>query len=161
MARYLPVLVLLLGVTSLGAGPPEDQKVQVKVLAILASEHHKEVSPKLAEFARHVQKKDKALTGFKLDRTTDLPMKLGETKEFPLVGKEVVEIKVNPDKTEEGRIILTITPPKMGPITYACACDVYFPIATHHYVGKGKDKERLFIAIMAKPCVPKPKPAKK
>jgi hypothetical protein len=160
MSRYLIPLALLLGVTSLGACPPDDEKVQVKVLAILASEHHKEVAPKLAEFAKHVQKKDKSLTGFRIGRTTDEKLKVGEGKKIPLVDEVQVEVKVSTERTEDGRIKLTIVPPKMGPITYVCACDVYFPIATQHYVGKGKNEERLFIAIMAKPCVSK-KAAKK
>jgi hypothetical protein len=28
-------------------------------------------------------------------------------------------------------------------------------MATQHYEGKGKDREQLFIAVMAKPCVTK------
>ena len=161
MCRYVFAAALSLVVASAGACPPADEKVKVHVLAILASEHHTKVDPRLTEFARHVRKKDKSLTGFNLDRTTEDRLKLGESKEFPLVGTETVEVMVNPNKTDAGRIVLTITPPKMGPITYECECNVFFPIATHHHVGKGKDEQRLFIAVMAKPCVPGKAAAKK
>jgi len=146
----LPIALL-----ALADGPVAAEEVEVKVLAILVSEEHKEVHPKLKEFAKEVQKKDSNLTGFKLARTTVESLDLGETKKFPLVNGQVVEVTVNKERNEKGRITLTIKPPKLDQITYECACDKFFSMATQHYVGKGKDKEQLFIAVMAKPCTPK------
>jgi hypothetical protein len=108
----------------------------------------------LTEFAKHVRKKQPDLTGFRLDRSTALPLKLGETKKFPLSGNEVVEVTVNKERNEKGRITLTIKPPKLDQVTYECACDKYFSIATQHYEGKDDDRAQLFIAVMAKPCAP-------
>ncbi len=152
MHRPLSLAALLLAAAA-PACPPADE-IEVKVLAILASEHHNKVDKKLTEFAKQVQKKDPSLTGFKLDRTNEDTLKLGETKKFPLTGVEVVEVTVNKDRNEKGRIMLTIKPPKLSQITYECVCDKYFSIATEHYEGKGADRAQLFIAIKASPCGP-------
>jgi hypothetical protein len=154
MCRHLSVLALVVGITTLTACPPKEDKVEVKVLAILASEHHTTVHKKLTEFAKHVQKKDPKLTGFKLHNSAVEGLTLGETKQLPLVGDEVVKVTVNKELNENGRITLTIKPPKLDPITYECTCDKYLAVATQHFVGKDKDRQQLFIAVMAKPCVP-------
>ena len=151
MRRFLAALALTLGVTSLGACPKDDE-IEVKVLAILASETHTEVNKRLTEFAKQVQKKEPKLKGFRLDRSTSEPFKLGETKKFKMPGGDVVEVTVNKERDENGRITLTITPPKLKPIVYECACDKYFSVATQQFVGEGKDREQLFVAVMAKPC---------
>jgi len=151
---YRPIsLAALLVAAAAPACPPPDE-IEVKVLAILASEHHKDVDKRLSEFAKQVQKKDPSLTGFQLGRTNEETLKLGETKKFALTGGEVVEVTVNKDRNEKGRITLTIKPPKLNQITYECVCDKYFSIATEHYEGKGKDRAQLFIAIKASPCGP-------
>jgi hypothetical protein len=152
MRRLLPLSALALLAAPLPAADKAADEIDVKVLAILASEHHKDVHAKLTEFARQVRKKDPALTGFRLERSTCEGLELGATKKFPLVGKEVVEVTVNRERNEKGRITLTIKPPKLDQITYECACDKFFSVATQHYVGQGKDRQQLFIAIMAKPC---------
>jgi hypothetical protein len=151
MRRSLPVLVLALGVPSLGACPKDDE-IEVKVLAILASENHTEVNKRLTEFAKQVQKKEPKLTGFRLDRSTSEPFKLGETRKFEMPGGDVVEVTVNKERDEKGRITLTIKPPKLEPIKYECACDKYFSVATQQFVGEGRGREQLFVAVMAKPC---------
>jgi hypothetical protein len=154
MCRSLPALVLAVGVASLAACPPasKDDEIEVKVLTILASKNHTEVHPKLTEFARQVQKKEPSLTGFKLHRTTVVPCKLGETKKFDLPGGDSLEVTVNKERDENGKATLTIKPPKLEPIKYECTCGKFFSIATQQFVGKGKEREQLFIAVMAKPC---------
>ena len=157
MKRHLSLTaVLALAVPcAFACDKPKEAKIEVKVLAILASEHHTDVDPLLEKFAKHVQQKAPKLTGFKLARTTVESLKLGETNKFNLVGAEVVEVTVNKERNEEGRITLTIKPPGLDQITYACACSKFFSVATQHYVGKGKDKQQLFIAVMASPCTQK------
>jgi hypothetical protein len=151
MPRLLSAAALLAVLATASACGSTDE-IEVTVLAILASDQHKEVNPKLAEFAKQVQKKDPKLTGFKLDRSNGRKLKLGATHTFPLSGNETVDVTVNAERNENGRITLTIKPPKLNQITYECACDKFFSIATEHYEGKGKDRAQLFIAIMAKPC---------
>lgn len=161
MIRFpLPRLALALAGLWLVVAPARaEDKVEVRVLAILASEHHDKVHPKLIRFAEAVREKDPKLTGFKLHHTFDESIPLGETMKFNLIGEEVVEVTANKPKDETGRITLTIKPPKLSGLTYDCVCGKYMAIATEHYVGK--DKERLFIAVMAKPCTLKPCPPKR
>jgi hypothetical protein len=155
MYRLLSLAILttvLISVTVACDPPKKADEIEVRVLAIMATEGNDKVDPKLAEFARHVQKKDPKLIGFRIERTTQKKLKLGETEKFALVDKEVVEVTVNKERNEEGRITLTIKPPKLDQITYACACNKYFSVATQHHVGAGKEREQLFIAVMAAPC---------
>jgi hypothetical protein len=155
MSRYLSVVACCFVVGTGTACPPDDDEIEVNVLSILASENRKEVEPKLTEFAKQARKKDSSLTGFRLDRATSKKLKLGETEKFPVAGDQVVEVTINKERNEKGRIVLTIKPPKLAQITYECVCDKYFSMATQHYEGKEKDREQLFIAVMAKPCLPK------
>src|SRR5262249_50184198 len=168
-SSLLSRLALPVVVACLAAGPARAEEIEVKVLAILVSEHHTDVHPKLKEFAKEVLKKDPSLTGFRLERTPAESLELGETRECPLVNGPVVAAPVNEDgkeegvgegtgnkeRNEKGRVTLTIKPPKLDQITYECACDKFFSMATQHYVGKGMEKQQLFIAVMAKPCLPK------
>jgi hypothetical protein len=155
MPRYLSVAVLTLLATAGGACPPAEDEIEIKVLAIMVSEHKTEIDQRLAQFAKQVQKKDSTLTGFRVQRTGSDKLKLGETQKFDLVGKELVEVTVNKERNKAGKVVLTIKPPKLDQITYECVCDKYFSMATQYFEGTGKDKEQLFIAIMAKPCGPK------
>jgi len=59
---------------------------------------------------------------------------------------------VEKPKDAEGRISLTITPPQLGDIKYACACDKYLLVVTQYRTAKG---ETLILAVMAKPCTQK------
>src|SRR4051795_12628906 len=102
----LAALIVAVAVAAAPACPPATDEIEVKVLAILASEHHTTVDPKLTEFAKQVQRKEPSLTGFKLDHSSGDTLKLGQTKKFPLSGDEVVEVTVNKDRNEKGRITL-------------------------------------------------------
>jgi hypothetical protein len=151
MYRLLPSVALYALFTTATACGPSDE-IEVKVLGIQASEHHKEIDPKLTEFAKQAQKKDPKLTGFKLGRANCFKLKLGETQKFQVSPNETVEVTVNKERNEKGQIMLTIKPPKLSQITYTCTCEKFFSIATEVYEGKGKDKTQLFVAVMAKPC---------
>jgi hypothetical protein len=152
MSRFLSVVALCLLVTAGGACPPGEDEIEIRVLAIMVSEHKDKIDPRLAQFAKQVQKKDSTLSGFRLQHSGRDNLKLGDTQKFQLVGKEVVEVTVNKERNKAGKVVLTIKPPKLDQITYECVCDKYFSMATQYFEGTGKDKEQLFIAIMAKPC---------
>lgn len=152
LLSFAVLAVLVIALPTLADPPKAAEEIDVQVLAILVSANHKNINPKLVDFAKHVQKKDASLTGFRLERTSKDSMELGEMKKFDLVGKEVVEVTVNRERNDKGRITLTIKPPMLDQITYECACDKFFSVATQHYVTVGKDRQQLFIAIMAKPC---------
>jgi hypothetical protein len=155
MKRLLSIAALIVLVANAHAWPLGDDELEVTVIAIMASEHKTVVDRVLTEFAKHVQKTEPRLVGFRIERATCDTLKLGETKKFVLIDKEVVEVTVNKERNEAGRVTLTIAPPKLKQITYECVCNKYFAMATQYRTGKDKDREQLFIALMAKPCVAK------
>lgn len=151
----LPGLVAALVVGLLGADdkpPARAEKIEVRVLSILASEHHADVHKKLTAFAAEVRKTDPKLTGFRLDHSYVESIPLGETTTFKVAGGDVLEVTPNKPKDENGRVTLTVKPPKLTPVTYECVCEKYVAMATQQFVGKDKDRQQLFIAVSAKPC---------
>jgi len=119
------------------------------VLVILGTDQNKDVTEKLREIAPELKKKDDRLTGFTLHKTIDQPMRLGETVQVELIGKNKVTITLAEKTDETGRIILTIKLPKLDEFQYACTCGKFFPVLTNYYTA---EKQRLIIAVMAKPC---------
>src|SRR5262245_50407701 len=144
----LALVLLLAGLGRAQDKPPaaKVEKIEVCVLSILASEHHAVVHPKLTAFAAEIQKTEKKLTGFKLDKSDVQKIPLGETTKFELPGGEVLEVTPNKPKDENGRITLTVKPPKLTAVTYECVCEKFVAMATQQYLGKGKEQEQLFIA---------------
>lgn len=140
---------ILFSVSAAGHSCPKTDVVQVYILAILATEKNSSVHDKLKEIAGEVRKKDPSLTGFDLHKTINKTLKIGESEEIELIGKARVSITVNEKTDDEGRMTITVRPPKLDEITYACTCGKFFPIITNYYTS---DKQRLIIAVMAKPC---------
>lgn len=128
---------------------PPAEPVQVMVLVILGTDQNKDVNDKLRGIAPELRKKDETLTGFALYRTMNLQMKLGESIQVDLHGKAKATITLGEKTDDAGRIVLTIKPPKLDEIQYSCTCGLFFPILTNHYTV---DKQRLIVAVMAKPC---------
>jgi hypothetical protein len=151
---YIRCVAACAGVALLAQRGHSAENVSVTVLAILASDKHTEVNDRIKEIAKEIQKKEPKLTGFRLERTTVKSMAPGSSTTMKLVDKEKVEVLVNEKPDEEGRVTLTIKPPDMGEIVYACRCGKCFPIATNYYTAEPKH-ERLIIVIMAKPCFAK------
>ena len=131
------------------AAPPPEEPVKVTVVVILATEANADVDPKLAALAAQVQKRDKALTGFRIAATEAKSIPVGDSHTFELVEKEQLKVTVTRPKDANGRICLTIRPPGVDNVTYGCACDKFFPVVTPHRTRAG---EVLIVAVMAKPC---------
>src|SRR5438094_1364497 len=131
---------------------PTDAPVQVTVVIVLATTENSTVDPKLKELAKEVQKRDPKLTGFKLVATECKSVPVGETATISLTDKQVLKLTVDAAKDANGRISLTLNPPGMDAVNYACACDKFFPVVTPHRTKSG---EQLIIAVMAKPCTKK------
>jgi hypothetical protein len=142
------VLVACLCVTC----QPDDKPVSVTVVIVLATEQNATIDPKLKELAKEVQKRDPKLTGFKLVATEAKSIPVGDTATINLTDKQVLKLTVDRAKDKDGRISLTLNPPGMDAVTYACACDKFFPVVTPHKTAAG---EQLLFAIMAKPCTKK------
>ena len=132
--------------------PADDKPVSVTVVIVLATDQNATIDPKLKELAKEVQKRDPKLTGFKLVATECKSVPAGESATINLTDKQVLKLTVDRSKDKDGRISLTLEPPGMDAVTYACACDKFFPVVTPHRTKSG---EQLIIAVMAKPCTAK------
>jgi hypothetical protein len=127
----------------------ERKPVSVTVVIVLASDKHTKVDPKLKALAAEVQKRDPKLTGFHLVATECRSIPVGDSATIPLADDQVLKVKVDQSRDENGRITLALNPPRMDTVNYACACDKFFPVVTPHRTPSG---EQLIIAVMAKPC---------
>lgn len=128
----------------------EAEDVRVSVVAILATtDGNAKVDARVKDVAEEVQKRDPSLKGFRLARTTCKPLQVGEKDTFPLVEDQVVEVAVKHAPDKDNRVCLTVTPPRLGAITYKTCCKKFFPIVTGYLTKKD---ERLIIAIMVRPC---------
>jgi hypothetical protein len=148
-----PALALIALVAGGLAGPraagAQEPKIKVTVVAILATDRTKSVDPELECLAREVRKQEPRLTGFRLVRCTCKSLALGTSEPFPLVDREVASVTVEHGADKDNRVSLRVKPPLVGEIDYTCACGKFFPIMTRYLT---KDKERLIIAIMVRPC---------
>lgn len=126
-----------------------DEAVRVTVVIVLASTENTGVDPRLADLAKEVQKRDPKLVGFKIAATDSRSIPVGDCFTFELVEKQEMKVKVDKPKDAAGRISVTIKPPGLENITYACTCDKFFPVVTPHQTKAG---EVLILAVMAKPC---------
>ena len=131
---------------------PAEDPVRVTVVIVLATTENAVIDPKLKDLAKEVQKRDPKLTGFKLVATECKSVPVGGAATIPLTDKQELKVKVDAAKDGNGRISLTLSPPGMDAVTYACACDKFFPVVTPHRTKSG---EQLIIAVMAKPCTAK------
>ena len=148
----LAPLLLALPVWPVASCAREDKPVSVTVVVVLATAANAQVDPKLKELAKEVQKRDPKLTGFRIVAVESKSIPVGDSATIALADKQSLLVKINKQKDENGRITLELTPPQMEAISYACACDKFFPIVTPY---KTKDGEHLIIAVMAKPCTGK------
>src|SRR3954465_14035351 len=117
------VLSAFLFVTCQGEDP-----VRVTVVIIPATTENATVDPKLKELAKEVQKRDPKLTGFKLVATECKSVPVGDSATVNLTDKQTMKVTVGRAKDKDGRISLTLNPPGMDAVTYACACDKFFPV---------------------------------
>ncbi|HLW64456.1 MAG TPA: hypothetical protein VKS79_03990 [Gemmataceae bacterium] len=133
----------------LAAARADDEKIEVTVLAILASDKSTVIDERLKDVAKEIQKKEPALTGFAVERVTKKSIRLGDKDTFKLVDEKEVLVALSQRDPMTGRVTVTIKPPTVGEITYACCCGKFFPVITRYVT---KENERLIVAVMVKPC---------
>ena len=150
MYRHYPILGFATFALLAFPAASRAEDIKVCVVAVLATEKNATVDKRLADLAKEVQLINPKLTGFKVHRSSSEFLSIDETKTFDLADGQTVDVTVNKKKGDKNSITLTIAPPKLGAITYSCACDKFVVVATQHFT---KDKEQLFIAVMAKPCM--------
>lgn len=153
MSRPLCLLALLAAAAPVRAD--DAASVRVTVVVVLATTENNVVDPKLTALAKEVQKRDETLVGFKLAATSSKSVPVGDSHTFDLVEKQTLTVKVDKPRGADGKIGLTITPPKLGEITYECACSKFFPVVTPYKTEAGR---QLIVAVMAKPCTAGKKP---
>jgi hypothetical protein len=133
----------------LGAAHADDDKIEVTVLSILASDKNDKIDERLQEVAKEIQKKEPTLVGFRVERVTKKSIKVGDKASFMLADEKEVVVILSERDPKDGRVTVTIKPPTVGDITYSCCCGKFFPVITRHLT---KENERLIVAVMVKPC---------
>jgi hypothetical protein len=149
---WLGTVTILAGVLAQPGLARAQEKVRVTVITILATDQNKIVDAKLACIAREVQKSEPRLTGFRLDlkHSSGQTLEVGSRFDFPLVDDQVATVLVQHGADKDDRVGLKVKPPQLGEIHYdVSCCGKYFPIMTPYQT---KNKDRLIIAIMVKPC---------
>ncbi len=139
-------------VAALGAAAPREDKkesVEVAVIAILASDRHDKVDPKLACIAREVRKSHKELKGFQMATVTRRSLTVGQKSVFKVVDKGEVGVTVQQGADGNDRVQVKLAPPGMGEITYDTSCGKFLPIVTPF---RTKNNELLIVAVCIRPC---------
>ena len=130
--------------------PEPGQPVRITVVTVLATGTDSTIDPRLADLAKEVQKRDPALTGFRIHTTEAKSVSPGDSANFDLIDRQKMVVKVERPRDEQGRVGLKIRPPGLGEVTYTCTCDRFFPVVTAHRTREG---ETLIVAVMARPCL--------
>lgn len=138
------------------AAPPEE-KVRVTVVAVLASDKHKEVDPLLKCLAEKLQELDAKLTGFRAGRMTSKILTPGAEATFPLVEDQSAFVILEPKPKQGKGTCVSVKTPGVGIVTYTIKCEKCFPIGTSYQTRKG---ERLIVGVLVEPIEEKPKPKK-
>jgi hypothetical protein len=113
------------------AAEPEEGKVRVVVVSILATSKDETIDDSLKDVAREVKKKSPELTGFRMGPTTRLTVAMGDKVKFAAV--------------DENEVTVEVKAPTLASLTYTCVPGKYFPIVTGYETKNG---ERLIIAVM-------------
>lgn len=124
-------------------------RVRVTVVAVLAGPGEPETPAKLAALAAEVRESEPKLTRLRLEKSLARSIPIGGKETFALLDDASLEVTVEAGMDARGRVTLTIVPPKMKPVRYACRCGKYFPLLTPHATKAG---ERLVIGVMGEPC---------
>lgn len=132
--------------------PKATNNVQVRVVAVLASEAPGEVDPKLKCLAKEIQKRHPKLKSFKIATMTCKSVPEQGTETFKLVVDQQAIVTILERIDKKKCVRLKVIPPTIGEITYTTKCKMYFPIMTRYKTKKG---EQLILAISVQPCTKK------
>jgi hypothetical protein len=130
--------------------PEPGHKIKVTIVTILATSKNKEVDKRLKCIAAEVQKKEPRLTGFQLLSMQCRSLAVNEKFTFKLVDGQEAQVVVHHGADKEDRVELKVKAPLQGDIVYGTVCGKFLPIVTRYKTKK--DKDRLIIAVMVKPC---------
>src|SRR4051812_2213126 len=86
LSRRVSLVVLAVGALSLTAGEPKpDNKIEIRVVAILAHNRNDKVDPKLVKMAAELRKAVPQLTGFDMGKQSCKSVAVGGSETFELV----------------------------------------------------------------------------
>ena len=142
----LPVLLLIVPVRG---DCPDEKKIKVTLVVILASEEGNKIDPRLKAIAEEVQKMNPNLKSFQLKTMTCKSLQAGEKGVFPLIDDKTAQVVVKHGADKCNKICLAITPPDQGEIVYSTVCGKFLPIVTR---CNTKCKNRLILAVRVQPC---------
>jgi hypothetical protein len=126
-----------------------DEPIRVTVLVILATDKDTKVDAKLKCIAQEVQQVDPKLTGFKLHNMICKPVTVRGKETFTLIDNQEATVVVEQGADKDNRVMLRVSPPLLGEITYSTACGKFLPIVTRYRTNKN---ELLILAVRVQPC---------
>ena len=150
--RFLSAVLLavtLFVISPTRAACPDDGKIKVTLVVILASEDGDKIDPRLKAIAEEVQKLNPNLKSFQLKTMTCKSLQTGEKGVFPLIDDKTAQVIVKQAADKGNKVSLAITPPDQGEIVYSTVCGKFLPIVTR---CKTKAGERIIVAIRVQPC---------
>lgn len=146
---------ILLGAALLSVAAPvraEDNNIKVTIVAVTASKRHQKTDPRLKELAVELKKKNPIWTGFNVERTICASIQVGGKETVKIMDDYSVTVSIKGRDPDTGCISFVVKPDTLDEFAYTCCCNKFFPVITRYDT---KDKDRLVIAIMAKPCMKK------
>jgi hypothetical protein len=130
----------------------EDNNIKVTIVAVLASSRHQRIDPRLKELAVELKKKNPKWTGFEVERTLCESIKIGAKATVKIMDDYRVTVTIKGRDPDTGCVSFIVKPDTLDEFAYTCCCHKFFPVITRYDT---KDKDRLVIAFMAKPCMKK------
>jgi hypothetical protein len=147
--RLAGLLLLMTCVADTQPMAHKPKRVKVTMVTILATERNNEVDARLKDIAAELRKMNPQLKGFKLVSMENKSLSVDEKAVFPLVDEQVAKVVIHRAADENNRIILAVTPPRQGELTWSSACGKFLPIVTRYQT---EQKERLILAVRVQPC---------
>src|SRR5262245_9287365 len=113
--------VLVLAALALTACVPSAraENIKVTIVAVLATDRDKEVDDQIKCIADEVRKREPALTGFRLARTSCKSLEVGSKDTFPLVDDEAATVTIKQGADKDDWVELILKAPRVGEITYS------------------------------------------
>ncbi len=141
--------VALLGSLLAAPAAVAQTHIKVTVVAILATDRTKDVTPCLECLAKEIRKTQSQFTGFRAVRVTRLRLEVNQEGKFPLVDQKEASAVVLQPADKDNWVTLKVRAPGLETIVYRSKCGKFFPLMTGYETGNG---ERLFIAVAVAPC---------
>ncbi len=142
-------ILLLAGSVDPEECPCAEEKVNVTVIVILASENGSDVEKRLSAVAKEVRTKCPKLTNFELKSIAYKALVVDEKTMFATVDKKEIAVTIKRATDDENKVSLAVVAPEQGEIVLRCICGKFLPIITRYQT---RNNERLILAIRVESC---------